>query len=199
MFWNFTSFVVSPPSFLRPSILAPEKERKRRKREKKKGRRREGGEERKTEFNKTSIKKNINQKNKTSNIKNIKQIHDCNTSLITTIDTKYIMSNSDNNKLNTSNITNNTTTQIQRSHNEQQKQEEYKPTLFQLSLGILIIGASAGLTLYTKKTKAMLEQMKRVEENRLKRMPKKKQFYGPLTREEWERVRNRWNDNDDVI
>lgn len=57
-----------------------------------------------------------------------------------------------------------------------------------------MVGASAGLTLYTKKTRAMLEQMKRVERNREMRLPKKK--FGPLTRDEWARVRPRWNDDD---
>ena len=58
-----------------------------------------------------------------------------------------------------------------------------------------MIGASAGLTLYTKKTKAMLDQMKRVEQNRQSRLPKKK--LGPLTKDEWEKMRPRWNDKDD--
>ena len=72
---------------------------------------------------------------------------------------------------------------------------EYKPTWFQLSLGVIIIGASAGMTLYTKKTKAMLDQMKRVEQNRQSRLPKKK--FGPETKGEWDKMRNRWNDKND--
>ena len=90
----------------------------------------------------------------------------------------------------------NNKTQNQNQTQPQAEDTSNRPTLFQLSLGILMIGASAGMTLYTKKTKAMLDQMKRVERNRQARLPKKR--YGPLTREEWEKMRNRWNDNDDL-
>eukprot|EP01083_Nonionella_stella_P077437 211483_1 len=76
--------------------------------------------------------------------------------------------------------------------------EKENPTIFQISLGLLIIGASAGMTLYTKKTAAILSQMKQVEKNREMRLPKKIQMYGPLNREDWERVRNRWDDKDDI-
>jgi len=75
-----------------------------------------------------------------------------------------------------------------------------EPTLFQLSLGVLIIGTSAGLTLYTKKTQALLTQFKRVEQNvkRREELSGKKKILGPLTKDEWEKVRNRWNDKDDI-
>ena len=72
-----------------------------------------------------------------------------------------------------------------------QPQEPQRPTAFQISLGILMLGASAGLTLYTKKTQSMLNQFKRAEKNKQQRLPKKK--FGPLTREEWDKMRNRWN------
>eukprot|EP00553_Chaetoceros_curvisetus_P015956 CAMPEP_0204645260 /NCGR_PEP_ID=MMETSP0718-20130828/2271_1 /ASSEMBLY_ACC=CAM_ASM_000674 /TAXON_ID=230516 /ORGANISM="Chaetoceros curvisetus" /LENGTH=94 /DNA_ID=CAMNT_0051667097 /DNA_START=19 /DNA_END=303 /DNA_ORIENTATION=- len=68
------------------------------------------------------------------------------------------------------------------------------PTAFQIGLGLMIVGASAGLTLYTKKTQAMLNQMKAVERNKRQRLPKAK--FGPPTKDEWERMRNRWNDDD---
>ncbi len=68
------------------------------------------------------------------------------------------------------------------------------PTPFQIGLGLMIVGASAGLTLYTKKTQAMLNQMKAVERNKRQRLPKPK--FGPPTKNEWERMRNRWNDDD---
>ncbi len=73
--------------------------------------------------------------------------------------------------------------------------QDYKPTLFQMSMGLIIVGASAGMTLYTKKTKAMLDQMKRVEQTRQSRLPKKK--FGPSTKENWDKMRNRWNDKND--
>ena len=65
---------------------------------------------------------------------------------------------------------------------------------FQIGCGLMILGASAGLTLYTKKTQSMLNQMKRVEENRALRLPKKK--VGPMTKPEWEKMRNRWTEAD---
>mmetsp|Transcript_4773 Transcript_4773/g.9114 ORF Transcript_4773/g.9114 Transcript_4773/m.9114 type:complete len:112 (-) Transcript_4773:426-761(-) len=68
------------------------------------------------------------------------------------------------------------------------------PTPFQIGIGLLIVGASAGMTLYTRKTQAMLNQMKRMEENRAMRLPKKK--FGPPTKEEWEKLRNRWTNDD---
>ena len=82
------------------------------------------------------------------------------------------------------------------TNTQTQEQEQNRPTAFQISLGILMIGASAGLTLYTRKTAAMLEQFKRVEKNRQMRLPKKE--FGPMTKEQWEMMRNRWNDNNDI-
>jgi hypothetical protein len=67
-------------------------------------------------------------------------------------------------------------------------------TPFQIGIGLIIVGASAGLTLYTRKTQAILSQMKRMEENRALRLPKKK--FGPPTKEEWEKLRNRWTNDD---
>jgi hypothetical protein len=72
--------------------------------------------------------------------------------------------------------------------------KEYGATPFQIGMGLLIVGASAGLTLYTKKTKAMLTQMDRVKKNQDMRKPHKK--FGPPTKKEWEKLRNRWEDND---
>jgi hypothetical protein len=61
-------------------------------------------------------------------------------------------------------------------------------------MGLLIVGASAGLTLYTRKTQSLLNQWKRVEKNKQVRLPKKK--FGPPTKQEWERQRPRWSDDD---
>ncbi len=81
------------------------------------------------------------------------------------------------------------------NNNNNQSQEKYQPSLLAISLGILIVGASAGLTAYTKKTQQIINQMNRMERNRQQRLPKRK--FGPMTREEWDKMRNRWNDNDD--
>lgn len=68
------------------------------------------------------------------------------------------------------------------------------PSMLQIGMGLLIVGASAGLTLYTKKTQSLLNQMKRVKKNKEMRLPKKK--YGPMTKNEYERMRPRWTDDD---
>jgi len=64
-----------------------------------------------------------------------------------------------------------------------------KATPLQIGLGLMIVGMSAGMTLYTKKTGAMLTQLERVKRNREIRMPTK---CGPPTKEEWEKLRPRW-------
>mmetsp|Transcript_16432 Transcript_16432/g.33665 ORF Transcript_16432/g.33665 Transcript_16432/m.33665 type:complete len:85 (+) Transcript_16432:130-384(+) len=71
---------------------------------------------------------------------------------------------------------------------------EYAPTALQVALGVMILGASAGLTLYTKKTGTMLRQMEKVAENQAKRKGPPK--FGPPTKEEWEKIRPRLNDDD---
>jgi hypothetical protein len=67
-------------------------------------------------------------------------------------------------------------------------------SMTQVGMGLLIVGASAGLTLYTKKTQSMLNQFKRVEKNKKMRLPKEK--FGPPTKAEWEKIRPRWSNDD---
>lgn len=69
----------------------------------------------------------------------------------------------------------------------------FQATPFQIGLGLMILGASAGMTLYTKKTQAFLNQMKRVQQNVETRNPKK---FGPPTKEEYEKMKPRINDDD---
>jgi hypothetical protein len=68
------------------------------------------------------------------------------------------------------------------------------PTAVQLGLGMLILGASAGLTLYTKKTQQLLSQFKRASDNKAIRLPKKKD--GPMTKSEADKMKNRWTEDD---
>lgn len=75
-----------------------------------------------------------------------------------------------------------------------QSSTTYTATPFQIGIGLLIVGASAGMTLYTRKTQAMLNQLKKMEDNKALRLPKKK--FGPPTREEWEKLRSRWTNDD---
>mmetsp|Transcript_18759 Transcript_18759/g.40635 ORF Transcript_18759/g.40635 Transcript_18759/m.40635 type:complete len:103 (+) Transcript_18759:163-471(+) len=70
------------------------------------------------------------------------------------------------------------------------------PTTLQYLAGILIIGASAGLTLYTKKTKSMLNQMERVSKSQAQRKGPPK--FGPKTKEQHEKTRPGL-DNDDIF
>ena len=55
----------------------------------------------------------------------------------------------------------------------------------------VMLGMSAGLTLYTRKTSSMIAQMNNVR--RFRQYPTK---FGPMTKEEWEKIRPR-NDGDD--
>ena len=65
-------------------------------------------------------------------------------------------------------------------------------------LGMVIvlgmIGASAGFTLYTKRTGQLLQQLEHISQQQLKRAPKRQ--IGPMTKEEWDKVRPRLNDDD---
>ncbi|KAL3795251.1 hypothetical protein HJC23_008336 [Cyclotella cryptica] len=67
-------------------------------------------------------------------------------------------------------------------------------TPLQWSLAAVILGASAGLTLYTKKTSHMLSQFERASKNAQQRRGPPQ--FGPKTRMEWEKTRNRWEKDD---
>lgn len=57
----------------------------------------------------------------------------------------------------------------------------------------LMIAASAGFTMYTKRVPQMLKSMEKVTERQHIRNPPKA---GPLTKEEWEKLRPRWEKDD---
>jgi hypothetical protein len=67
-------------------------------------------------------------------------------------------------------------------------------TPLQLGFAAIILGASAGLTLYTKKTSHMLNQLERASKNAVERKGPPK--LGPQTKFEWEKTRNRWEKDD---
>jgi len=71
--------------------------------------------------------------------------------------------------------------------------EDNGPTALQLGIAALVLGSSAGMTLYTKKTNAMLQSMKRVQENQLRRNPPK---FGPPTKKEWDKMKPRIHSDD---
>lgn len=62
-------------------------------------------------------------------------------------------------------------------------------TPLQLVLGAIILGASAGLTLYTKLKGVLLAQLERASQNATRRRGRRK--YGPTTKLKWERTRSR--------
>ena len=66
-------------------------------------------------------------------------------------------------------------------------------TPLQYGFAAIILGASAGLTLYTKKTSHVLNQLERASKNKLQRQPPK---IGPKTIEQHEKTRNRWEKDD---
>jgi hypothetical protein len=67
------------------------------------------------------------------------------------------------------------------------------PTALQLSIAVIVLGSSAGLTLYTKRTAGMLRAMKTMEETQLKKHPPK---VGPPTKKEWDKLRQRFEKDD---
>lgn len=70
-------------------------------------------------------------------------------------------------------------------------------TPVQIALAAILLGTSAGLTLYTKKTSSMLQRMERMNKNAVQRKGPEK--FGPKTKSEWEKMRNRWGKDDDDI
>lgn len=79
---------------------------------------------------------------------------------------------------------------------EASKKDDYSPSGWQIALGVLIVGTSAGLTLYTKKTQSMLQQMEKVRKSEaVRRGPPK---FGPPTKAQWDKLRPRF-DKDEFI
>lgn len=67
-------------------------------------------------------------------------------------------------------------------------------TPLQFGMAAIILGASAGLTLYTKRTGQLLNQMERASKNATQR--KGPQKFGPKTKIQWEKTRSRWEKDD---
>jgi hypothetical protein len=57
-----------------------------------------------------------------------------------------------------------------------------------------MIGASAGFTMYTKRTGQFLRQFEHISQQQLKRAPKRQ--VGPLTKAEWDKIRPRFDKGD---
>jgi hypothetical protein len=96
----------------------------------------------------------------------------------------------------TSNNSDKTLTSLQPSQTQQQQQQQTEgPSSFAYFVAFAILGTSAGFTLYTRKTGGMLRSIHYAEEMYAKQHPKKT---GPLTKEEWDKVRPRF-DKDEFI
>ena len=67
-------------------------------------------------------------------------------------------------------------------------------TPLQYTMAAVILGASAGLTLYTRRTSQLMNQLNRATKNAQERKGPVK--FGPKTKMEWERSRNRWEMDD---
>lgn len=64
------------------------------------------------------------------------------------------------------------------------------PTALQLAIAVIVLGSSAGFTLYTRKASSMLKTMETIQANQLRNRPKK---LGPPTKAEWEKLRPRFD------
>jgi len=75
---------------------------------------------------------------------------------------------------------------------------EQPPSSSSSQWGMLIalgmVGASAGLTMYTKRTGQMLKQFEHYASQQQKRVPKPP--IGPITRQEWDKTRPRFEKDD---
>ena len=65
---------------------------------------------------------------------------------------------------------------------------------FGMLIALGMVGASAGLALYTKRTGQMLKQFEHYAMQQKKRAPKRQ--IGPITREEWDKTRPRFDKDD---
>jgi hypothetical protein len=70
----------------------------------------------------------------------------------------------------------------------QRQEPDSGPTALQLGIALLVLGTSAGFTLYTRKADSMLRRMEQVAENQLKRQ---RPVFGPPTREYAEKMKPR--------
>jgi hypothetical protein len=81
-----------------------------------------------------------------------------------------------------------------------QDQSQRSSSSFQINpqLGMFImlgmIGASAGFTMYTKRTGQLLRKFEHISHQQAKRVPKRQ--IGPMTKEQWDKIRPRFEKDD---
>lgn len=71
--------------------------------------------------------------------------------------------------------------------------EEKGISALQFAIMAVVLGSSAGMTLYTKRSNSMLQTMNQITKNQLARNPPK---FGPPTKKEWEKLRPRFEKDD---
>ncbi|GAX14505.1 hypothetical protein FisN_11Hh033 [Fistulifera solaris] len=71
--------------------------------------------------------------------------------------------------------------------------EDEGVSALQFAIMAVVLGSSAGMTLYTKRTGSMLQTMNQITQNQLAKNPPK---FGPLTKKEWEKLRPRFEKDD---
>mmetsp|Transcript_36658 Transcript_36658/g.76316 ORF Transcript_36658/g.76316 Transcript_36658/m.76316 type:complete len:90 (-) Transcript_36658:937-1206(-) len=67
------------------------------------------------------------------------------------------------------------------------------PSTLSYAMAAIVLGSSAGMTFYSRRSGQMLSRMKQVTENQRLRNPPK---FGPPTRAEWEKLRPRHSFDD---
>ena len=81
-----------------------------------------------------------------------------------------------------------------RKINPSETTESFAATPLQIGMGLMLVGASAGLTLYTKKTASILSHMDKMKKAKEVRMGPKK--FGPPTKIEHDKLRPRMSDDE---
>ena len=90
---------------------------------------------------------------------------------------------------------------VNNEKNEKQRNESIRDTsattitTAQTGMVLLILGASAGMTLYARKTSSMLATFKGVKRNQNMRLLSRMK-HGPQTKEEFEKARPRFSEDD---
>ena len=71
-----------------------------------------------------------------------------------------------------------------------------KSQTFGMLVVLGMVGTAAGFTMYTKRSSAMLKQLERIATRAEMRKPPR--YIGPLTKEEWDKIRPRF-DKDEFV
>lgn len=75
------------------------------------------------------------------------------------------------------------------SDNNNNSNSNLSPSALTYAVAFFMLGASAGMTLYTRRSGQMLSRMEDYTANRLRRNPP---HFGPPTKAEFEKMKNRW-------